>query len=150
MRLILETLRYVYVFRHYNTNQIKENIKVPRQWPLFGKSTGDRWILLKKDQQRGKCFHLMTSSSHWSGKVMLTKFLSMVVLKVVILTIPRTNQWIKFVNMAAFPFQYAAGLTISRPWCLIYFQCRAYVWYSVDSNTELRSSTRILWALVLL
>ena len=27
---------------------IKENIKAPRHWPLWGKSTGDRWISLTK------------------------------------------------------------------------------------------------------
>ena len=42
---------------------IIENIKAPRHWPLWGISTGDRWIPLTKGQQRGKCFHLMTSSS---------------------------------------------------------------------------------------
>ena len=29
--------------------QIKENIKAPRHWPLWGKSTGDRWIPRTKD-----------------------------------------------------------------------------------------------------
>ena len=24
--------------------QIKENIKAPRHWPLYGELTGDRWI----------------------------------------------------------------------------------------------------------
>ena len=24
--------------------QIKENIKAPRHWPLYGEFTGDRWI----------------------------------------------------------------------------------------------------------
>ena len=28
--------------------QIKENIKAPRHWPLWGKSTGDRWIPLQR------------------------------------------------------------------------------------------------------
>ena len=31
---------------------MKENIKGPRHWSLWGEFTGDRW----------KCFHLMTSS----------------------------------------------------------------------------------------
>ena len=44
--------------------QIKENIKAPRHWPLRGEFTGDRWIPRTKGQQRGKCFHLMTSSCH--------------------------------------------------------------------------------------
>ena len=40
----------------------KENIKAPRNWPLCGKFTGDRWISRTNGQLRGKCFHLMTSS----------------------------------------------------------------------------------------
>ena len=42
--------------------QIKESIKAPRHWPLWGEFTGDRWIPHTKGQYRGKCFHLMTSS----------------------------------------------------------------------------------------
>ena len=42
--------------------QIKENIKAPRHWPLFGEFTGDRWIPHTNCQLRGKCFHLITSS----------------------------------------------------------------------------------------
>ena len=42
--------------------QIEESIKAPRHWPLWGESTGDRWIPLTKGQYPGKCFHLMTSS----------------------------------------------------------------------------------------
>ena len=30
--------------------QIKENIKDPRHWPLWGESIGDRWIPLPKGQ----------------------------------------------------------------------------------------------------
>ena len=30
--------------------QIKENIKAPHHWPLWGESTGGRWIPLIKDQ----------------------------------------------------------------------------------------------------
>ena len=30
--------------------QIKENIKAPRHWPLWGGFTGDRWIPLTKGQ----------------------------------------------------------------------------------------------------
>ena len=44
--------------------QIKENLKAPRHWPLWGEFTGDRWIPRTKGQWRGKCFHLMASS--WS------------------------------------------------------------------------------------
>ena len=32
---------------------IKENTKTTRHWPLWGESTGDRWIAFTKDQQRG-------------------------------------------------------------------------------------------------
>ena len=46
--------------------QIKENIKVPRHWPLWAEFTGDRWIPRTKGQLRGKCFHLITSSWMWS------------------------------------------------------------------------------------
>ena len=42
--------------------QIKEHIKAPRHWPLWGEFTGHRWIPHTKGQWRGKCFHLMTSS----------------------------------------------------------------------------------------
>ena len=28
----------------YSAQQIKENIKAPRHWPLCGEFTGDRWI----------------------------------------------------------------------------------------------------------
>ena len=40
--------------------QIKENIKAPRHWPLWGKFTGDKGPVTRK------CFHLMTSSwKYW-------------------------------------------------------------------------------------
>ena len=39
-----------------------KNIKALRHWPLCGEFTGDRWIPRTDGQQRGKCFHLMTSS----------------------------------------------------------------------------------------
>ena len=42
--------------------QIKENIKAPRHWSLWGEFTGDRWIPRTNGQYRGKCFQLMTSS----------------------------------------------------------------------------------------
>ena len=42
--------------------RLKENIKAPRNWTLWGEFTGNRWIPRTKDQQRGKCFRLMTSS----------------------------------------------------------------------------------------
>ena len=37
--------------------QIKESIKALRHRPLWGESTGDRWIPLTKGQWRGKCIH---------------------------------------------------------------------------------------------
>ena len=40
-----------------------ENITATRHWPLWGESTGNRWIPRTKGQWRGKCFYLMTSSS---------------------------------------------------------------------------------------
>ena len=40
-------------------------MKAPRNWP-FGEFTGDRWIPRTNGQQRGKCFHLMTSSYYVS------------------------------------------------------------------------------------
>ena len=42
--------------------QIKKDTKAPRHWPLWGESTGDRWIPFTKGQWRRKCFHLMASS----------------------------------------------------------------------------------------
>ena len=40
----------------------QRNIKAPRHWPLWGELTCDRWIPQRKGQQRGTCFHLLTSS----------------------------------------------------------------------------------------
>ena len=51
--------------------QIRENIKAPRDWPLCGEFTSHWWIPRTKGQWRGKCFHLMTSSS--SNKIVLKK-----------------------------------------------------------------------------
>ena len=50
------------LFNRFVQAQIKENIKAPRHWPLCGEFTGNRWIPRTDGQQRGKCFHLMTSS----------------------------------------------------------------------------------------
>ena len=47
----------------------KKTIKAPRQWPLWGEFTGDRWIPHTKGQWRGKCFHLMTPSCVGVGAV---------------------------------------------------------------------------------
>ena len=49
--------------------QIKENIKAPRHWPLWGKFTDDRWIPRTNGQWRGKCFPLMTSSCGCSKSI---------------------------------------------------------------------------------
>ena len=40
----------------YSGTYIKENIKAPRHWPLWGEFTGGRWILRTKGQQREKKF----------------------------------------------------------------------------------------------
>ena len=50
------------VLQPFIQTQIKETIKAPRHWPLWGELTGDRWIPCTNGQWRGKCFHLMTSS----------------------------------------------------------------------------------------
>ena len=43
--------------------QIKGNVKTGLcHWPLCGEFIGGRWIPRTNGQQRGKCFHLMTSS----------------------------------------------------------------------------------------
>ena len=41
---------------------IGNKIKAPRHRPFLRESTDDRWIPLTKGQQRGKCFHFLTSS----------------------------------------------------------------------------------------
>ena len=48
--------------------QIKESIKAPRDWPLWGEFTGHRWIPRTKGQLRGKRFHSVTSS--WLSIIM--------------------------------------------------------------------------------
>ena len=48
--------------RLFTQRFIQALIKAPRHWPLWGEFTGDRWIPRTKDQLRGKCSHLMTSS----------------------------------------------------------------------------------------
>ena len=40
------TIVYTIVY----SNEIKENIKAPRHWPLWGEFTGDRWIPRTKGQ----------------------------------------------------------------------------------------------------
>ena len=49
--------------------QITENIKALHHWPLCREFTGDRWIPRTKDQLRGKCFHLITSSCFVPGPI---------------------------------------------------------------------------------
>ena len=41
--------------------QIKENIKASRHWPLWGKFTGDRWVIVFKRGER-----IEISSTEWS------------------------------------------------------------------------------------
>ena len=52
------------VYSPFIQAQIKENLKAPRHWPLWGEFTGHRWIPYTKGQWRGKCFHFMTSSRY--------------------------------------------------------------------------------------
>ena len=49
--------------------QVKENIRAPRHWPLWGEFTGDRWIPRTNGQKRGKCLHLMTSWGAYGSHV---------------------------------------------------------------------------------
>ena len=58
----ITNLMIVYSIVYSGADQV--NMKAPRHWPLCGEFTGDRWIPRTNGQQRGKCFHLMTSS--WS------------------------------------------------------------------------------------
>ena len=44
------TIVYSTVNEPFIQAQIKENIKVPRHWPLCGEFTGGRWIPSTKDQ----------------------------------------------------------------------------------------------------
>ena len=57
----ITSLTIVYSIVYSDADQ--RNIKAPRHWPLYGEFTGDRWIPRTNGQLRGKCFHLMTSSS---------------------------------------------------------------------------------------
>ena len=43
--------------------QMKENTKAPRHWPLWGESTGDRWIPSQRASNAEKSFHLTVTSS---------------------------------------------------------------------------------------
>ena len=42
----LKSLAYRLFAQPFVQAQIKENIRTPRHWPLWGESTDDRWILL--------------------------------------------------------------------------------------------------------
>ena len=56
--------------------QIKENIKAPCHWPLWGEFTGDRWIPRTKGVWHGKSYRLMLSWNqllHWY--IMLWNFI---------------------------------------------------------------------------
>ena len=56
----ITSLTFVYTAVYSGADQRKH--QTLRHWPLCGDFTGDRWISRTKDQKRGKCFHLMTSS----------------------------------------------------------------------------------------
>ena len=48
-----------------------------RHWPLWGESTGDRWIPLTKGQERGNCFlswRHHDCHSHWASAVATYRF----------------------------------------------------------------------------
>ena len=63
--------------------QMKENIKAPHYWPFWGESTGDRRIALTKGQQRGKCFHLLTSSWQLPYRITLVSFTSEIIEQII-------------------------------------------------------------------
>ena len=46
----LKSSAYRLFAQPFDQAQIKENIKAPRYWTLWGKSTGDRWFPLTKGQ----------------------------------------------------------------------------------------------------
>ena len=83
--------------------QIKEDITAPRHWPLCGEFIGDRWILRTKGQQRGKCFHLMTSS--WLQGPILSTWLSL-------------NPPYKVWDGITYPFTNPIGCTVEVCWSL--------------------------------
>ena len=48
MRAMAFQITGVSIVKPFVQAQIKENIKAPRHWPLWGESTGDRLILRTK------------------------------------------------------------------------------------------------------
>ena len=50
------------VYSTVYSGAVQRKYQAPRHWPLWVEFNGDRWIPQTKDEQRGKCFHLMTSS----------------------------------------------------------------------------------------
>ena len=46
----ITSLTIVYSTVYSGADQIKENVKIPRHWPLWGEVTGDRWIPHTKGQ----------------------------------------------------------------------------------------------------
>ena len=46
----ITSLPIVYLTVYSSLFKIKENIKAPRYWPLWGEFTGDGWILHTKGQ----------------------------------------------------------------------------------------------------
>ena len=59
----ITSLTIVYSIVYSDADQRKH----PRDWPLCGEFTGDRWIPHTNGQLRGKCFHLMPSS--WTASM---------------------------------------------------------------------------------
>ena len=105
---------------------IKENINIPRDWPLCGESTGDRWIPLTKGQSRGKCFHLMTSS--WNG-VILTKFSYLDALEIVIVNFP-CSQWQEFCQNDYLSVSVSRSEKKRMPFCRRHFHIHFCEWKS--------------------
>ena len=58
-----KTLSYPLCVQPFFHTQIKENIKAPRHWSLWGESTGDRWIPLTSNQIVWTPFHSMYENS---------------------------------------------------------------------------------------
>ena len=50
MRATASQITGVSVAQPFVQAQFKENTNAPRHWPLWGESTGDRWIPLTKGQ----------------------------------------------------------------------------------------------------
>ena len=71
---------FMIVYSIVYSGEIKEDIKAPHHWPLWGEITVDWWIPRANGQWHGKCFHLMASS--WNGRVWKIGILSQFVKQV--------------------------------------------------------------------